>query len=116
MATTSPRAATHVDTRTGFGAANGIPDLQMLVTPAPNAGIRRAMAHQDFAGSHFAGHEHRLLAVLAALWPSFQPGKETDALNGSVKAPSCAKILQAQLRACDVRFEAAYHTVLQKAA
>ena len=88
----------------------------MLVTPAPNAGIRRAMAHQDFAGSNAAGHEHRLLAVLAALWPSFQPGKETDALNDRVKAPSCAKILQAQLRACDVRFTAAYHTILQKAA
>jgi hypothetical protein len=88
----------------------------MLVTPAPNAGIRRTMAHQDFAGSHFAGHEHRLLAVLAALRSSFQPGKETDALNGRLKAPSCAKIMQAQLRAFDFRFGAAYHTVLQKAA
>jgi hypothetical protein len=65
----------------------------MFVTPAPNAGIRRAMAHQDFAGSNFAGHEHRLLAVLAALRPSFQPGKETYTLNGRLKAPSCAKIM-----------------------
>jgi hypothetical protein len=88
----------------------------MLVTSASNADIRRAMAHHDFAGSNFAGHEHRLLAVLAALRLSFPPGKETYALNGGLKAPSCAKIMQAQLRAFDFRFEAAYHTVLQKAA
>ena len=50
--------------------------------------LRRAMAHQDFAGSHFAGHEHRLLAVLAALRPSFQPGKETDA-SMAVSKPLC---------------------------
>jgi hypothetical protein len=48
----------------------------------------------------------------AALRPSLPPGKEIHALNGRLKAPSCASIFQAQLRAFDFRFETAFYTVL----
>jgi hypothetical protein len=51
----------------------------------------------------------------AALRPSFPPGKETYALNGRLKAPSCANIFQAQLRAFDFWFETTFPIVLQKA-
>jgi hypothetical protein len=105
----------------GLGSANGawvngVPCSQERFSRLRRGDDSRAMAHQDFAGSNFAGHEHRLLAALAALRPRFPPGKETLCSQWRSQSPFLCQDTASQLRAVDFRFKAAYHPVLQKAA